>query len=283
MSKTLLAMIVDIVRWEEKILLKAAEIMGLNLSLVNLRSRFISLTEPPGNAKVYLIRAVSRTTAVTSALVIESFGAVTINSPRALQATGDKAAMIALLASRGVPVPRSYLALGKETALMAAEALGFPVVLKPVSGGWGMLSAKAGSPEELEQLLELKEAIPSPTSRLHVIQEYIEAGGSDYRVLVVGGEAVAAMKRSAVRGWKANVSRGALVEPISPRSEIEELAVRASEALGAEVAGVDIIDGDGDMRVLEVNGVPEFRGLREATGVPVERYILSYARENARR
>ncbi len=270
-------------RWEEKALYKAFLESGVRVELVNPGRSPLQLTEPPSGYSVALVRAMSRLVALAAAGFFEAWGVETVNSYRALAITGDKALSLAFLAVNGLPVPRSYLALGLESTLAASNDLGYPVVVKPCCGGWGLNSFKSPDPDTLAQMVELKEFSRCPPSRLHVVQEFIGPGGRDYRVFVIGGETVASMERIARSDWRANAARGASVRPAKLPPEAEDLAIKASEALGAEIAGVDLIRGENGFKVLEVNGVPEFKALRHATGTPIEKLIVSYLIGRAKR
>jgi glutathione synthase/RimK-type ligase-like ATP-grasp enzyme len=86
-------------------------------------------------------------------------------------------------------------------------------------------------------------------------------------VLVVGGAAVAAMARHGST-WVSNVAQGARCEPVAPDHELASLAVAAAGAVGADYAGIDLVrDRSGCLQVLEVNGIPAWRGLQATTGL----------------
>ncbi len=75
------------------------------------------------------------------------------------------------------------------------------------------------------------------------VQEYIaEAKGCDIRCLVVGNEVVAAIERCAKAGdFRSNLHRGgvASIATITPRER--DIAIKAAQTLGLDVAGVDIL------------------------------------------
>ena len=116
--------------------------------------------------------------------------------------------------------------------------------------------------------------LPGPTESGGVwyLQRYVETGSGgmgwrDSRVLVVGGVAVAAMVRHGT-SWVSNVAQGGRCEPSPPDEELERLAVAAATAVGADYAGVDLVrNRAGRLQVLEVNGIPAWRGLQGTTPV----------------
>jgi glutathione synthase/RimK-type ligase-like ATP-grasp enzyme len=83
-------------------------------------------------------------------------------------------------------------------------------------------------------------------------------------VFVINGKAVGAMKRYGSR-WVSNVAQGGSCEFLPPTGQIAELAVAAARAVGIAYCGVDIIrDCEGRLYVLEVNGIPAWKGLQGA-------------------
>ncbi len=91
------------------------------------------------------------------------------------------------------------------------------------------------------------------------------------------GEVVAAMIRKG-RGWRTNIAQGARAEPFRPDEAMEELALRAVSAVGAFYAGVDLMKSDdGRLHVVEVNGIPGWKGLEAATGIAMADIIVDRA------
>ena len=96
-------------------------------------------------------------------------------------------------------------------------------------------------------------------------QRFIDRGEDnwyDWRVFVIAGHAVAAMKRTA-SSWISNVANGALCQPAVLDEALRDLAERATKAIRMNYAGVDILrDREGRMRVVEVNSIPAWKGLQ---------------------
>ncbi len=100
-----------------------------------------------------------------------------------------------------------------------------------------------------------------------VLQRFVESGGIDYRLFVVGDEVRACVRRTAPHGdWRSNAALGATVEQAVADREWAQVALRAARALGLDFAGVDLAVTAQGPTVLEVNGVPNFRAVFEATG-----------------
>jgi tetrahydromethanopterin:alpha-L-glutamate ligase len=196
-------------------------------------------------------------------------GVPVYNDARAIERTVDKAMTSFLLRRAGLPTPPTCVteSPAEAAAFLAAETdSGREVVAKPLFGSLGV------------GLRRLGPGMPLPAAEdcggVWYLQRYIDtnAGGQgsrDLRVLVVGGEAVAAMIRHGA-GWVSNVAQGARCEPYPPDPELEALASAACAAVGADHAGVDLIrDRVGRLQVLEVNGIPAWRGLQGTTTVDI--------------
>jgi tetrahydromethanopterin:alpha-L-glutamate ligase len=101
--------------------------------------------------------------------------------------------------------------------------------------------------------------------------------GHDWRVLVVGGRATAAMRRVS-RDWVHNVSQGARCEPQALDDEtgtaLARSAERAAAALAIDYAGVDLMPTPHGPTVLEVNGVAAWRGLQRVTPLDIARVLI---------
>ena len=116
--------------------------------------------------------------------------------------------------------------------------------------------------------LELERAV-------YYLQEALPHDGRDLRALVVGGRVLAAIERVG-SGWRANLARGAHARATELSAEQERLCVEAAEALGVDYAGVDLLHADGRDAVLELNGIPGWRGLQEATGADVAAALVAH-------
>jgi glutathione synthase/RimK-type ligase-like ATP-grasp enzyme len=89
---------------------------------------------------------------------------------------------------------------------------------------------------------------------------------------------IAAARRTG-NGWKTNVAAGAGVEPHRPDPRQEDLAVRSARAVGADYAGVDLIEAeDGRLLVVEVNGIPGWSALQRTTSIDLSREVALLAK-----
>jgi len=194
-----------------------------------------------------------------------------VNSPRAIERCVDKFYTSALLQEAGLPTPETVVCERPEDAAEAFRALG-DVVVKPLFGSMGLGMVRVADPETAFRVFRALEAIRG----VYYLQRSIEHGGRDVRAFVVGERVVGAIERSAP-GWRTNVSRGGSARAITLPDEWTELALRAARAVGADYAGVDLIPAlDGTVYVIEVNGIPGWQGLQEATGLDVAGAIVDH-------
>jgi len=175
-----------------------------------------------------------------------------------------------------VPTPRTFLAYTPESALVAIETLGYPVVLKPAVGSWGRLLSKINDREAAEAILEHKAVLGSYHHSVFYIQEYIDKPQRDIRTFVVGDETIAGIYRTSEH-WITNTARGGLASncPITP--ELDALSQAAARAVGGGVVAVDILENArGELLVNEVNHTTEFRNSIHTAGVDIPDRIVSY-------
>jgi RimK family alpha-L-glutamate ligase len=227
----------------------------------------------------FIARTGSETTPFARAVIKQmeaSPGVTVINTHDAVVRSRDKLLAHQLLAEASVPFPRTVLARQPaDVAKMVRLVGGPPVILKLISGTHGKGVMLGRDLDAIEAALETVWAL----NETLLIQEYVaERPGTDIRVIVVGGRALGAMRRTAKLGrFRANVHQGAIVEPIVLDERMEWLALRATEAMGLEIAGVDLVEGTDGYSVIEVNSGPGFEGFEKATGVNVAAEMLRYA------
>jgi len=199
-------------------------------------------------------------------------GVTCVNGPRAIERTVDKFLASALLARAGVPTPRTIACERPEDALEAFEALGGDVIVKPLFGSMGAGMTRVDDADVAHRVfhaLAIERAV-------YYVQETLDHGDRDVRAFVVGGRVLAAIERHG-SGWRANLARGARARAIELSAEQERLCVDAAAVVGAGYAGVDLLRGsDGREYVLELNGIPGWRGLQEATGADVAAALVSH-------
>ena len=277
-----LGIFVTIIRPEEKGILAAAEARGIPVQRYDDGAVTFGLERPEALPDVLLNRSVSHTRSVYATRCFAHYGVPTVNAPEVVELAGDKILATLRLAERGVPVPRTEIALDPEAAMTALDRIGYPAVLKPAVGSWGRLMAKVDSPEAAQQILEHKVALGAPIHSVFYVQEYVTKPDRDLRIFVVGDAVVAGMYRRSTE-WRTNAARGAVTEAATLSPELDELARRAAEAVGGGVLAVDVLESPRGPLVLEVNPTPEFKALTGATGADIAGRIVDYAVEVGRR
>ena len=230
---------------------------------------------------VVLIRCLSHSRAYYLTRWLESLRVPAV-SPHCVVATcGDKLLTSAALQEAGVPIPRVVIAFTPEAALEAIEELGYPVVLKPVSGSWGRLLARVNDRDAAEAILEHKTTLGGYVHSVFYIQEYVDKPGRDIRTLVAGDEVIYAIYRRSAH-WITNTARGGEPLPCPLTPEIEGLSLAAAQAVGGGIVAVDLLEtADGRLLVNEVNHTPEFHGAMQATEADITGKIVDYVLKTA--
>ena len=176
----------------------------------------------------------------------------------------------------GIPTPKTSLAFAEDSALNLVESMGFPVVLKPVVGSWGRLSALLNDSHAARAVVEDREQM-FPLYQVYYLQEFVRRPPRDIRSFVIGGRTVAAIYRySSGDEWRTNTARGGKAEMCKITPELDELSVRAAEAVGGEIVCVDLMEGEGGLLVHEVNNTTEFKNTVPATGIDIPGMIIDY-------
>lgn len=217
---------------------------------------------------------------------IAARGTPVVNTPRSLEVAIDKHLSLCLLAAAGIPVPPTLVVQDAAAAQEAWHRLGGDCLLKPLFGSRGRGIVRIASPDVLASVTAAGER--DGPGGVYYMQRFIDHGGWDARILLVGDRAFSMRRRAADGGWRTNLSCGGRAEPFAPPAAWLDLARRAAAAVGTDLAGVDLLPTpDGDVTVLEVNGVPGWRGLEGATGSDVTGAVADLldakARKNRRR
>lgn len=202
--------------------------------------------------------------------VLADSGVRVINSARALERTIDKSWASALLARAGVPTPATVACERYETAMEAFDRLGGDVVVKPLFGAMGNGIVRI---EDRDVAHRVFRALALEHAVYYLQRTVLSPGRRDLRVLVVGGEIGAAMERVS-DSWRANVAQGARPRAVSLSAAEAELAVRAAAVLDVDVAGVDVLSGDGEATVVEVNGIPGWQALQSVAEDDLTRLVV---------
>lgn len=277
---TRVAVIASRIRVEEKLLLAALEAAGADVYVVNDDELVIpvdgSLPPQLANADVVLERSLSAARGIYILRLLQSAGVPTVNRYDTAATCWDKLLTSAALAQCAVPQPRTRVAFSEESALAAIEALGYPVVLKPVVGSWGRLLARINDRDAAEAILEHKATLGSYQHGIFYIQEYITKPGRDIRAFVIGDETICAIYRASGH-WITNTARGGEASncPVTP--ELDALCRGAAQAVGGGALAIDVLeDPERGLLVNEVNHTMEFRNSIHTTGVDIPGRVAEY-------
>lgn len=207
---------------------------------------------------------------------LERLRVPTFNNSAAIETVKDKLYSHQLLAQNHLPIPKTMLAKFPVDITLVERALGFPVVLKTLSGSQGSGVFLCEDARRLDEVLQLIRATQANVNL--ILQEFIAPSrGRDFRILVIGGRIVAAMERRAKGdGFKANFSQGGEVLAWTPDRDAEWLALESARILGLDIAGIDLlIDKDG-YKICEANSSPGFEGLESCCKVDVAAEIIDF-------
>jgi ribosomal protein S6--L-glutamate ligase len=207
---------------------------------------------------------------------LHAAGVPVLNPPAAIEACVDKYLATARLQAAGLPIPATAVCESLDNAMTAFAKLGGHVIVKPLFGSEGRGIVQLHDESLAYRVLRTLTTIDA----VLYLQEFVANPGFDFRALVIGGRVAAAMRRTSVGDFRTNASRGARCEGCTLPRGWDDLAVRAAAAVGAPVAGVDLLpNADGEPLILEVNSTPGFEALTRAAGEPIALEIMRFFAE----
>jgi len=213
--------------------------------------------------------------------ILRDNGVYTQIDSDSLAIASNKFYMMKVLADGNLPVPRSDYTLSTKETERAGDMLGYPAVIKIISGYGGKGVMKA----------DLKSDIGPITDTLTLfeqdicIQEFIENPGEDVRIIVVGDETYTYRRIGSEEGFRSNISTGGNREKFEPSEEMKEAALNAAKLCGLDIAGIDIIEDEseeGKFYIGEINASPGVEGTEEVLGVDMADLFMQYIRDKAR-
>jgi tetrahydromethanopterin:alpha-L-glutamate ligase len=210
---------------------------------------------------------------------LRELGVPVYNDARGIERSVDKSMTSFLLHRHGIPTPATWAGESLPHArrtLMRETAAGRSLVLKPLFGSQGRGLQRVGRVDGRAVPLPRDLGPRSGYGGLPYLQRFVPPAGDpgfDWRVLVVGGRALAAMRRVS-RHWVHNVAQGARCSAAELTPELAQLAEQASAALELDYAGVDLMPSPQGPQVIEVNGVAAWRGLQSVTRVDIAQCLV---------
>lgn len=203
-------------------------------------------------------------------------GVPVLNPPRAVEVCVDKYLTTARLARGGIPTPPTAVSQRSDDAMSHFTQLGGDVVLKPIFGSEGRGMVRITDEETAWRTFRVLEQ----TGQVIYLQQFVRHPGWDLRAFVLGDRVIASMRRTAGSDWRTNVAQGGVAESVTLSESETALALRAAEAVGCPVAGVDLLPGpNGELFVIEVNAVPGWKALASACGVDVAKEVVRFLAE----
>jgi gamma-F420-2:alpha-L-glutamate ligase len=221
-----------------------------------------------GSGTTYHIKAVIRH--------FERMSVPVINSSESIDNVKDKLYSHQILAQSNLDIPKTMLLKHPIDVDFVQKHLGFPVIVKTISGSYGRGVFLAETKKQFKQLLTMAE-LTKPGYNI-IIQEFIkDTWGKDLRVLVVNNKVVGCMMRqSKDDDFRANISRGGEGFPYEVNEQIEWLSSEASKALDLDIAGVDLLFDNGGYKICEVNSNPGFEGMENFTKKNIAEEIVQF-------
>jgi RimK family alpha-L-glutamate ligase len=203
-----------------------------------------------------------------------------VNPPRSIEVAIDKYLSLSLMAHDGISVPEFSVCQTVEQGLAAFHGLGGDVVLKPIFGSMGKnlhrLTNESAARAALEDFVQKGEVI--------YLQKFVNHGGRDIRVLVVGNRTFSMKRVNPKGGWLTNISTGGIANVYEATQSEIELARMAAKSNACEIAGVDIVYAESgtDPMVLEVNASPGWEAIQKVCEGDVANSVLTLTTTNLR-
>lgn len=209
----------------------------------------------------------------------ERLNVPTLPNSDAIIAAKDKMYTNQILAQHNIPIPKTMLTRFPSDSELVEKQVGFPCVVKVVTGSYGAGVYLCDNKKQFEDLSELISALDFKNSM--IVQEYVEySSGRDLRVIVIGGKVIGAMKRESTDGsFKANITRGGVGTAYDIDEKMKLIATETAKVLNLDIAGVDLLFHPDGYKVCEANSSPGFSGFEAALDINIPQKIFEYAKE----
>ena len=273
----------DTIRLEEKLIIESAKKNDISIELVDCKKLFINLNEKNVDFQTVLQRCVSYYRNIHSTASLEGFGINVINCLNTGLLAGNKLFTHMLLQKNNIPTPDVTVAFSKYAAMESLEKTGYPKIIKPTVGSWGRMVSKLNDHDAAEGIIEGKESM-HPIHQVHFLEEFVERPPRDIRAIVIGDTVSAAIYRNSGNGnWKTNTHLGGSAETCKVSNEMEDICLKAKDAVQGEIVGVDLMESKSKGLVVhEINNTTEFRNVVRVTEVDIPKQILEYAKNSVK-
>ena len=285
MSK--ICIVFDRLRSEEKMLQKEAENLGHDAVMLDAKITQINTDSKRDNfdfGNVVLERCVSYFRGLHFTAALDFLDVPVLNKFDVASICGNKMFMTLLLKKHNVPTPKTYFSFSSQSAGENLEKVGYPLVIKPVIGSWGRGVMSIKDKDAMDAVFEIRDITDSPHDRIYYLQQLVKRPPRDIRVITVGDQPIAAMYRKSSGKFKTNIALGADPEICEITKEMEDMAVKASNAMGGGILGVDMMeDEDRGLVVHEVNNTVEFKGLARVAQRNIPKEMIEFALDYVRK
>jgi [lysine-biosynthesis-protein LysW]--L-2-aminoadipate ligase len=260
-----ICIIYDKLRFEEKKIYNDIQQKGFDATLIDGKSLIFDTESSKSDSRfgdIVLQRVISYNRGLHLTYCLEQIGLPVVNSFRVSEICGNKLITSLILKKNNVPTPKTTFAFSTESARECMIKLGYPLVVKPIIGSWGRGVYQIKDQSMAEMMLESRQDNDNSFSRIYYFQELIDRPSRDIRCIVIGDQIVASVFRySSENEWRTNVAVGGRTEVATLTSELNEIVLKASNAVGGGILGVDLMeDKERGYLVHEVNNTVEFRG-----------------------
>ena len=260
-----ICIIYDKLRFEEKKIYNDIQQKGLDVNLVDGKSLIFDTESSKSDSRfgdIILQRVISYNRGLHLTYCLEQIGLPVVNSFSVSEICGNKLITSLILKKNNVPTPKTTFAFSTESARECMKKLGYPLVVKPIIGSWGRGVYQIKDQSMAEMMLDSRQENDNSFSRIYYFQELIDRPSRDIRCIVIGDQIVASVFRySSENEWRTNVAVGGRTEVAPLTSELKEIVLKASNAVGGGILGVDLMeDKERGYLVHEVNNTVEFRG-----------------------
>jgi len=273
-----LSILYDTIRWEEKALFDAGKKKGSDIKMVDCKNLFLNLDKSKDSFETVLQRCVSYYRSLHSTAALEGKGVNVINCLNTSIFAGNKLFTHMLLQKQGIPTPFSAVAFSEEAALEILEKNGYPMVLKPTVGSWGRMIALLKDRDSAEGIMESRERM-YPIYQVYYLEEFVQRPPRDIRAIMIGDKVVAAIYRYSGNGqWKTNMALGGRAEVCKVTKELEDICIKAKNAVFGQIVGVDLMESkEKGLVVHEVNNTTEYKNTVRVTEVDIPAMMIDYA------
>ena len=260
-----ICIIYDKLRFEEKKIYNDIQQKGFDATLIDGKSLIFDTESSKSDSRfgdIILQRVISYNRGLHLTYCLEQIGLPVVNSFSVSEICGNKLITSLILKKNNVPTPRTTFAFSTESARECMKKIGFPLVVKPIIGSWGRGVYQIKDQSMADMMLDSRQENDNSFSRIYYFQELINRPSRDIRCIVIGDQIVASVFRySSENEWRTNVAVGGRTEMAPLTSELKELVLKASNAVGGGILGVDLMeDKERGYLVHEVNNTVEFRG-----------------------